>query len=397
MPSTRPRVLISAPTVVAEPSQLRYAADVSGPRSGQIWFTVAPASHRQAEGQNDAFVLPAYLHALHEGCDVHFDFAVSQRLLANLADALGPLLVAFAPDLFAAPVRATAKELLWGPPTGGRPVGSATGMSCGLDSFATARYTLDFPAQSRRHLAALAHFDVGNHSPLGALDSGLYEQRRVRAAAVATQMGLPMVDVRSNAGEWIPGSFARLHTLRNASAAYLMYPLVGTYVYANGVRISDTTMQAKDSAYIDALLLPLLSTDYIEFIQGTPAWGAPEKTRAILDDPVAQAHLNVCYFEGGNCGVCEKCLRRALLIDSFGRLAEFAKVLDGRLFGENRDWYVGYVLMRERSSPVMRELADHLRASGYLADGEARYRRAWFSRRVQNWVLRRLGRARRPL
>jgi len=210
-------------------------------------------------------------------------------------------------------------------------------------------------------------------------------------------MQLPLFDIQSNAGEWIPGSFARLHTLRNASAAYLMHPHVGTYVYANGVRISDTTLAAKDSAYIDSLLLPLLSTGYLEFIQGTPGWGSPEKTRAILDDSAAQTHLNVCYFSGTNCGTCEKCLRRALLIDSYGRLGDFSRVFNPVTFLQNRDWYIGYVLMRESSSPVMHELVNHLRASGYLSTGTTRYRWAWILRRIQNRMLRFLGRPRRPL
>lgn len=397
MPSTRQRILISEPTAATGPHKLRLSVEVIGPRVGNIWFTVTAPGYRLTEGQNDAFVLPAYLHALHLGCDLHFDFAVSHRLLTNLNDAIGPLLIAFAPDLFAAPISATAKDFLWGPPDGQQSTGSATGMSCGLDSFATTHYASQLPMQSRRRLSALAHFDVGNHSPLGVLNNSLYAERRARANAVAALMQLPIVDIQSNVSEWIPGSFARLHTLRNASAAYLMYPQVGTYVYANGVRISDTTLSAKDSAYIDSLLLPLLSTDYLEFIQGTPSWGSPEKTRAILDVPAAQAHLNVCYFAGTNCGVCEKCLRRALLIDSYGRLGDFSRVFNQATFLQNRDWYIGYVLMRSPSSPVMHELADHLRKTGYLSAGTARYRWAWILRRIQNRMLRFLGRPRRPL
>jgi hypothetical protein len=397
MPGTPKLILVSVPSAFVEADNLVVSADVGGTRSGRIWFRLGTRSREIAECHNDAFVLPAYLHALHHGCAVHFDFSVSQRLIANLNDSIGPLLVRFAPDLFSAPIRATAKGFLWGPQTGKRPGGSATGMSCGLDSFATARYALDFPLESGRRLSALSHFDVGNHSPLGAPNTELYSARSHRAAEVAYKMGLPLVDIRSNVSEWVPGSFARLHTLRNAAAAYLIYPQVGTYVYANGIRIEDTTLSAFDSAYIDSLLLPLLSTNYLEFIQGTPAWGAPEKTRSVLDDPLAQAYLNVCYFAGKNCGICEKCLRRTLLIDSFGRLDDFAKVFDRSVFKMNRDWYVGYVLMRAKTSPVMRELANHLHDTGYLPGGAARYRWAWNCRRIENRMLRLMGRPRRPL
>lgn len=397
MPSTNQSLIVLAPVRTRTAWRTDWTAEVKGLRAGSIHFSIGGTNFPESEAHNDAFVLPAYLYALHVGAPIHFDFPISQRLIANIADALGPLLVGFAKDLFPKPIQVSAKGLLWGSETGKRVIGSATGMSCGLDSFATVRYAQSFPTASGRRLAALGHFDVGNHNPRGGPDSRLYVERSIRAAIVAERIGLPLIDVQSNVGEWVPGGFARLHTLRNAAAAYLTYPCVGTYVYSNGVRITDTSLVAKDSAYIDALLMPLLSTAYLEFVQGTPAWGAPEKTKAILDDSLAQEHLNVCYFESQNCGVCEKCLRRALLIDSFGRLDDFAKVFNGRIYRENKDWYIGYVLMRANDSSVMRELADHLQQCGYLAKGITYYRRAWLRRRAENWILRRLGRPRRPL
>lgn len=397
MSITSQQILVHAPKRTRQPGRIDWVAEVNGPHPGAIRFHISGDSYAQDEAHNDAFVLPAYIHALHLGLPVHFDFAVSHRLVINLTDALGPLLVSFAPDLFQRSIKITAKEFLWGPFAGGSQSGSVTGMSCGLDSFATVNHAFGLPKYSNRRLSALAHFDVGNHSPLGLPADKLYLERVSRALLVAKELGVPLIDIRSNVGDWIPGSFARLHTLRNASAAYLTYPQAGTYVYSNGVRIQDTSLSANDSAYIDSLLLPLLSTPYLEFVQGTPSWGAPEKTQAILDDQLAQKHLNVCYFEGQNCGICEKCLRRALLIDTFGRLDDFSKVLNPAVFYENKDWYVGYVLMRESTSPVMRELALHLRKTGYLAKGDWFYRKKWMLRRIENWILRRIGRPRRPL
>lgn len=397
MPSSREPIIVLSPRLSRSSDKAVWSADVRGPRSGSIEFTIGGIALAESEAHNDAFVLPAYLHALHSGHPIHYDFPVSHRLAASLNDAIGPLLVKFAPDLFPETVTVSAKDYLWGPAGGKRVPGSATGMSCGLDSFATVHYTQAFPQPSGRRLAALALFDVGNHSPLGGPDANLCIARSRRATAVAAQLGLPLVDIQSNVGEWVPGGFARLHTLRNASAAYLTYPLVGTYVYSNGVRIDDTTLAAKDTAYIDALLLPLLSTAYLEFIQGTPSWGAPEKIQSILQDPIAQSYLNVCYFEGENCGICEKCLRRALLIDSYGRLEDFRKVLDRRVFHANKDWYIGYVLMRAPSSPVMHEMAEHLHKVGYLTKSALYYRCAWILRRIENRILRLMCRPRRPL
>jgi hypothetical protein len=51
-----------------------------------------------------------------------------------------------------------------------------------------------------------------------------------------------------------------------------------------------------------------------------------DKLAAMLDEPLVQRHLRVCWENRaptGNCGECEKCLRTMVVIESYGRLDEF--------------------------------------------------------------------------
>jgi hypothetical protein len=51
-----------------------------------------------------------------------------------------------------------------------------------------------------------------------------------------------------------------------------------------------------------------------------------DKLAAMLDEPLVQQHLRVCWENrapAGNCGECEKCLRTMLVLESHGRLDDF--------------------------------------------------------------------------
>jgi hypothetical protein len=51
-----------------------------------------------------------------------------------------------------------------------------------------------------------------------------------------------------------------------------------------------------------------------------------EKLAAMLDEPLVQRHLRVCWEHRGpegNCCRCEKCLRTMLILHAHGRLADF--------------------------------------------------------------------------
>jgi hypothetical protein len=343
-----------------------------------------------------AFFLPVVMHLMSKGGELVFHPKLCEKFANRFKAATAPLLHVFAPDLLPFIIDYDIKNPTHLSRT--QLDGSAAGMSCGLDSLASVAELRTLPSSHAFSLRLLAHFDTGNHN--ASRSEGphiLYESRVTRSQRCATDMGLPLISITSNVDEWVPGQFARLHTIRNISAAHLLSHRVGNYFYANGIRISDTSLTGKDTAYIDSLLIPLLSTEVFHVHQSTPDLGAPEKTKLIGQWQIAQRHLNVCYYEDKNCGKCDKCLRRMILLDAIGVYQNFAKLFPSGDLENQRGWYLGYLNSRASNSKLHAEIIAFLRITGYPHLSSVTNWKAWIMRRAENRWLRFIGRPRRPL
>lgn len=364
---------------------------MEGAQPGSIWLEIDKDPGVISIDQvADAFVLPATIGAMARGQDVDFAFPVSDSLLRNLRAALLPLLLHLHPDLFPRPITVRAQAVARVPAPAAH--GAATGLSCGLDSLATVADLLTWPDEHPMRLRAAALFDVGNHDPLHKGDAQrLFAKRAAKAAACAADLALPLYLIGSNLDDWFPGDFARLHTFRNASAAFLLAPVVRNYVYANAAPVWSTSCSAAYSGYSDPITLPLLSTEAFAFHSGTPALDSIGKTRLIADMPVAHRHLNVCLYEGENCSRCEKCLRRMLALDLVGALHKFTDIFDVPTYHRLRAWYVGYVLTYASAKVPLRELRDAMRATKYGEGQTLVCKLRWFCERARRFARRRLG------
>jgi hypothetical protein len=389
------QVTVGSPLLTQKAGTWRLECPCHGNCPSSIWFE-GNGQAPDAGLVGAAFLLPSLLRSMHTGEELDFKPVISELFANRMRHALVPLLKGFCPDLLGSEARINlhnVRKLSQVIDTG-----SATGMSCGLDSLASARELLALGKDDSMRLTLLSHFNTGNHDALHTGDySRLHLRRLERARACSTDIGIPLVSVDSNVDEWVPGEFARLHTVRNLAAAHLLAGTVRHYFYANGVRITQTSMAARDTAYIDSLLIPLLSTEALLFHQSTPDMGAPEKTESILGWDIAHRHMNVCYFSETNCGHCEKCLRRMLLLDVAGALEKFCRTFPIESFEKNRYWYVGYVLFRSADSKVYNEVLSYMRKRSYHGLKPFQNRIAWLCRRSKNFVRRITGRASRPL
>ncbi len=389
----RSAVSIFPPVIEHCGNGVRIRCRAEGIESKSLWLRIQPdPGVTRVEQVADACVVPSVVAAMARGCDLHLRFPVSALLLRNLRVAIVPLLAHLHPDLFPHATGIEAEGLARTPTAGAQ--GSATGLSCGLDSLAATADLLGLPPSHPMALRSLGFFDVGNHDPLHTGDAEhLFAERLSKARACASDIGLPLFDVESNLQEWFPGVFARLHTLRNASAALLLAPLVRHYVYASAVPVWMTKLSPADSAYGDAVLLPLLSTEAMTFHSGTPSLDSIAKTRMISTYPPARRHLQVCLYEARNCSRCEKCLRRQLALDVAGGLQHFQKVFDLRQFFRARSWYIGYVLTYAAQNEPLRELATAMRAADYARYPEVTYRLRWWFHRLWRWLRRKCRRS----
>jgi hypothetical protein len=71
---------------------------------------------------------------------------------------------------------------------------------------------------------------------------------------------------------------------------------------------------------------PYWSSSKIEIVHGVTHLWRKDKLVEIIDEPLAQKHLHVCWGRmrpGFNCGICEKCLRTMIMINQHGKLDKF--------------------------------------------------------------------------
>ena len=88
--------------------------------------------------------------------------------------------------------------------------------------------------------------------------------------------------------------------------------------------------------FADPYIMPLLSPENLEIVCDGAQYKRSEKTQRIVNNKLAQTHLNVCvnssneHVSATNCGICTKCLRTMMALDSIDQLDQFRTVFDIR-------------------------------------------------------------------
>jgi hypothetical protein len=185
--------------------------------------------------------------------------------------------------------------------------------SGGVDSF----YTL---AQHRDEIDALVYvhgFDVAID------DERLDEQVTSQLRAAALALNKPLVEIRTDLrtfsdrySNWLDyhGSALASIALLLATEFERMY-VPATLTYAHLIPLGS-----------HPLLDPLWSTENVELIHDGCEASRLDKLALLANDPVAQAHLRVCWENRKgryNCGSCEKCLRTMVALRALGVLSSF--------------------------------------------------------------------------
>ncbi len=227
----------------------------------------------------------------------------------------------------------------------GQYVGS--GMSCGVDAFATLyEYGGEFQPEDRR-VSLLTHFQSGAHhgkdfwpwTPRGSESpQELYQNQAERAREFCVSNGYRLLTCASNLGDVLEDAFhewahGRTHTVRNLGMALLFQKAFHIYYYSS----SYSSMKewrfgiSSDQSGYERWLIPLLGTESLSFFLTNQDWTRLEKTEKLLHFEACHDYLQVCLTKTGNCGICAKCRRTLLQLDALGgdeALEKFGKAFD---------------------------------------------------------------------
>lgn len=308
-----------------------------------LWFDATGDAGPLLSDRGNWAAVALLFPAMRMGCDLHVEATMSPQLLDAINHDLQAFLAVFDPTLRR--IRVTCASLD-GDARSGPLV--ATGFSAGVDSFTTlARYHLA-PIDPSLAISALAIFDVGQFYFDG--DPG-FTRAVDRCTAFAASRGLRTLFLRSNLDAFYrakvvgPQNFEKTNTFRNVAAVLALEPGIGRYYLASSfapreIGVRDTY----NPAYLDPILLPLLSTERLRLVSACADLTRLEKTRIVAELADAHPLLEVCTrpwerFNGGptNCSHCGKCIRTLFTLEAIGRLESFAGVFDLARFRRDRD------------------------------------------------------------
>lgn len=290
------------------------------------------------------FALVGLLYpAMALGEDLEINAPVSPLLLHTIQHDVQSLLIDYNPELKRIKVSATSVTLA---PLE-VPSDVATGFSAGVDTFTTLTLFTANDVPDSRHLTSLTTFDVG---AMGNVDdsSEIFEKYSRRLRDYAKDNDFLWQTARSNLDQFysaVSANFQTTHVIRNVAAALIFEDIFGCYLYSSSYPYRNINSKNDDMSYIEPIILPLLSTETLQFVSAGAGLARVQKTELISTSQSAMKMLDVCVASANvrmkskflNCSRCWKCSRMMVNLDVLGRIDDFAGIFDLEYYRSNKD------------------------------------------------------------
>lgn len=241
----------------------------------------------------------------------------------------------------------------------------ATGISCGVDCLYTIieNYKSDYSKDVS--LTHLFNFNEGafGGSYYSANRDFVVKKLHAKEQALADELGLPVVNMATNLESLLKIPVDQFIVYAMGLLVMSVGKLVGTYLYSSsGGDYGDFSVKEsskRDISYADILSLHCISHGNTFFYSAGGAKTRFEKFKYIANNSITKRHLFSCLNQSFNCGVCIKCLRNLLTIDSLGMLDEYREVYDIDDYKRRRNDALSY---------LVREIHFHGYSYSYLKD-----------------------------
>lgn len=303
----------------------------------EIWFSVPTVFEKYlTDDVYDAFLVASLYPAMYYKEDICIDGKVSKKLHFNITRYIPSIVKAYRNEMEQVDIRvagfANANQI---------EQGVGTGFSAGVDSFSTFVDHFVDEKDTEYKISSLFFFNVGSHGGGGEKARLKFHARYDLLKAFPKSVNLPYVPIDSNLfdfylpkWEYDAGVFCRACAILVLQKCISKYFLSSSDSYSELMYTAFNPMTTDLAEMADVFLNPMLSTDKIEIITDGAQYSRTQKTEMIVKYPPVQEHLNVCvdhwnnHTTATNCGVCSKCLRTLIALESLGVLENFDKVFD---------------------------------------------------------------------
>ena len=247
----------------------------------------------------DSFVVGCLLPAAQYNEDIVVEGAMSEKLYYNLTNTILYILS----SLYDCNIKIHANELT---NTNFEASGVGCGCSLGVDSLtAIFQHSSKFCGEGHEAASAsynITHLTYFNVGAMGSADlakaKASFDKDIQMIRVFANEIGLPLVSLESNfAILYKDFGFDASGDIRNFSAALSLQKLFGKYLYGSGYPVTEFKYDKGQTGYYEFLLAPLVSTESMEIVIANPNMSRVDKTKYIIDNPLAQKYLYVCWKE----------------------------------------------------------------------------------------------------
>lgn len=292
----------------------------------------------------DAFLVGVLMYAMVNGEDICCENVVNAELMYMLENQLLYTLSKYEQRFHPVRIYAepTDKQLC----NGG---GVGTGISLGTDSFFAIQTAYNHSSESMR-LTHLVTFNEGVFGGWYQKNNWDYCARKLyeREKAVANEMGLPLVHIRTNLSGLVKMRGDYFGTYMAAMLIMSLGKLFKTY-YFSSVGLDFSYFNVKNTFETDCAMYDLLSinclnvNNSVQFISAGGERSRLEKIKKLAKFDLAKQYLQSCLTQHYNCMLCAKCKRNLVTMDALGVLDEFQSVYDINYYREHRDDYIEWL------------------------------------------------------
>lgn len=318
----------------------------------------------------DPIVVSLLVYAVKYGLSFHSDYPISEKLYYNLTKHLIPqmsVITKTTEDMIQInmPVTKATYHGKW--------VG--TGLSLGVDSFATLHEYREECELKEYRLTHLVHLKTGaHHGQLGYFDQNkedeLFLAENNRVKKFCQDYGYKLIVIESNlfavtCTEFGYG-FDTTHTFRNLGCVLLLQNLFNKYYYASAFNIDEFELNLNGpSGHYEKWVLPYISTENMEFYSANTNLTRFQKTKFISQFDDTYDNLHVCWYAAKNCGHCKKCIRTLVTLDILGVLDKYSKSFDLEYYNKNREALVSEVVVTRKRDSFFKEIYNYMIESNY--------------------------------
>lgn len=337
-----------------------------GNKREKLWYRFSRRYQKFLVTENlDAFLVAVLFLGLKTGNDITLKAPVSARLCYTLTHYLIPALVLANPKF--SKIKIFTQKLNYTDLNVEKVAG--TGMSCGIDSFAT--YFDHSKEQGPFKIKYFTFFNVGSHKDFGGENARrIFKTRLGSVNKFAEEEGVGLISVDSNLSEILQMNFQQTHSLRSVSCALHLQKLFKNYYYSSAYRLDHFELNSKDTSDSDIFNMQMLSTESTNFYASASRFSRVERTLLVAEKSSTYHKLDVCtnpQMDSSviNCSVCYKCLRTQITLDQAGKLQHYEAVFNLEKYRKIKNKYIGSLLAKEKKGVLDIELLNYLRNAGY--------------------------------